>query len=92
MTWPGVALDDSYLVRLSYSWQDTAGRPLAVAWRLWTRLPVDVRPGEAIEIPLAVRLPPRPGAYRLEIVVRQGLQGLFETSGGAAAPTPVVVR
>ena len=56
------------------------------------RLPFDLRPGESIDVPVAVRLPPHAGDYRLEIVVRQGLQGAFDLSGPAAAPTPVVVR
>jgi hypothetical protein len=91
-TWPAVALDETYLVRLSYAWRDPIGRPLPFPWRHWTRLPVDLRPGESIDVPVAVRLPPYPGRYQLEIVVRQGLQGGFELSGLAAAPTPVVVR
>jgi hypothetical protein len=91
-TWPAVALDDAYLVRLSYAWRYAGGRPVPVPWRHWTRLPVDLRPGEAIDVPVAVRLPPRAGRYLLEIVVRQGLQGTFELSGLAAAPTPVTVR
>jgi hypothetical protein len=90
--WPAVALDDTYLVRLSYAWRDGLGRPLPFPWRHWTRLPVDLRPGESIDVPVAVRLPPYPGRYQLDIVVRQGLQGSFELSGLAAAPTPVVVR
>jgi hypothetical protein len=91
-TWPAVALDDTYLVRLSYLWRDAAGQPLPFVWRLWTRLPFDVRPGEAVDVPVAIRLPSGPGSYRLEIVVRQGLQGQFDASGPAADPTPVVVR
>jgi hypothetical protein len=90
-TWPAVALDDTHLVRLSYAWRDAAG-PVDLKWRLWTRLPIDLRPGESIEVPVAVRLPPRAGDYRLEIVVRQGLQGSFDVSGHAAAPIPVDVR
>lgn len=91
-TWPAVALDDSYLVRLSYAWSDASGQPLPLTWRLWTRLPVDVRPGEQIDVPLAVRFPPRAGAYQLAIVVRQGLQGSFDVVGPAAVPVPVAVR
>jgi hypothetical protein len=90
-TWPAVALDDTYLVRMTYVWSDASGRPLPIPWRLWTRLPVDVHPGQQIEIPVALRLP-GPGSYRLEIVVRQGLQGLFDVSGPAAGARPVVVR
>jgi len=90
--WPAVALDTTHLVQLSYAWTDSAGRPLSVPWRFWTRLPFDLRPGEDVDVPVAVRLPPRRGDYRLEIVVRQGLQGAFELSGPAAAPRPVVVR
>jgi hypothetical protein len=89
--WPSVALDDGYLVRLTYAWHDRSG-PLHLPWRLWTRLPADLRPGESIEVPLALRLPPTPGAYRLEVIVRQGLQGLFDVSGPGAAPRPVTVR
>jgi hypothetical protein len=93
-TWPAVALDETYLVRVSYAWLDAAGAPVPVPGRqrLWTRLPVDPQPGEVVELPVAVRLPPNPGRYRLEIVVRQGLQGLFEASGSASAPSPVVVN
>jgi hypothetical protein len=91
-TWPGVALDETYIVRLSYTWRSAAGDPWAIPWRLWTRLPIDVRPGEAVEVPLAVRLPPQPGDYRLEVVVRQGLQETFEVSGPASAPSPILVR
>jgi hypothetical protein len=91
-TWPAVALDTTHLVQVSYAWADSTGRPLPVPWRFWTRLPFDVRPGEEVDVPVAVRLPPRRGDFRLEIVVRQGLQGTFEVSGPAAAPRPVVVR
>jgi hypothetical protein len=91
-TWPAVALDTTNLVQLSYAWREPTGRPVTLPWRFWTRLPVDLRPGEAIEVPVAVRLPPRRGDYRLEIVVRQGLQGTFELSGPAAEPAPIVVR
>src|SRR6185503_7061101 len=73
-TWPGVALDETYLVRLSYTWRSATGDTLAIPWRLWTRLPMDVRPGEVVDAPVAVRLPSQPGDYRLEVIVRQGLQ------------------
>jgi len=91
-TWPAVALDDAYLVRATYAWHDAGGNPLPFKWRLWTRLPADVRPDETVDVPVAIQLPADPGAYRLEIVVRQGLQGTFELAGPAAEPMPVVVR
>ena len=91
-TWPAVALDDTQLVRVSYEWQDAAGAPLPVPWRHWTRLAADVRPGDTIDVPLAVQLPITPGDYRLGVVVRQGLQGTFALSGPAATAVPVTVR
>jgi hypothetical protein len=87
--WPAVARDDAYLVQLSYAWRDRAGNAIMIPWRLWTRLPVDLRPGEAIDVPLAVRPPGRPGSYGLEVVLRQGLQGLFELTGPGAVPIPI---
>jgi hypothetical protein len=91
-TWPAVALDTTHLVQLSYAWFDSAGRPVNVPWRFWTRLPFDPRPGETVDVPVAVRLPPHRGDFRLVIVVRQGLQGGFQLSGPAAAPRPIAVR
>jgi hypothetical protein len=91
-TWPAVALDDTQLVRVSYAWQDAAGAPLSVPWRHWTRLAADVRPGDTIDVPLAVQVPVTPGDYRLAVVVRQGLQGTFALSGPAATAVPVTVR
>jgi hypothetical protein len=89
--WPAVAVDETHLVRVSYAWQDGAGAAAADARRLWTRLPADLRPGEAIEVPLALRPPPRPGTYRLQLVVRQGYGAPFELTGEAAAPRTVTI-
>lgn len=91
-TWPAVAADDTHLVALSYAWQGEDGRTVPVSQRPWTRLPVDVRPGETIELPLAVRLPPRPGRYRLQVVVAQGYGEPFALSGTAAEPAAVRVE
>jgi len=87
--WPAVGVDGEDLVHLSYRWLDRGGRPLVARSALISGLPVDLRPGETIDVPLAFWLPLAPGDYLLEVVVEQG--GVrFETAGGAQAAVRVV--
>jgi hypothetical protein len=78
---------------VSYRWLDEVGRPFRAhwPWPLRTRLPVDLRANEAIELPLAVRLPRVPGIYQLQLVVDQGSRTPFDLSGPGAQPVNVTI-
>jgi uncharacterized membrane protein len=57
-----------------------------------TRLPFDVRPGEAIEIPVSVLAPKKAGKYQLRIEIDQSSDLPFELEGPGSAPLPVRVE
>ncbi len=91
-TWPALAVGDDALVQLSYRWFDATGQPLPTSQQpLSTRLPADLKPGEAITLPVAYRLPDTPGQYRFQVLLDQGQDAPFELSGSGAEPIPVTV-
>jgi SAM-dependent methyltransferase len=54
--------------RLSYRWRDADGM-LTLPAAEPTELPVDVRPGRGMSVPLWLRTPRRPGSYTLEVLL-----------------------
>jgi hypothetical protein len=90
--WPGVGVGDAGLVRVSYEWIDPRGRVVRLLPALRTPMPVDLRPGEAIDMPIAFHIPFVPGDYGFKVVVDQGPDAPFETTGPGAAPVGVAIR
>ncbi|HEU5473186.1 MAG TPA: class I SAM-dependent methyltransferase [Actinophytocola sp.] len=77
-------------LRLGNHW--LAGGEVAVQDDGRTTLPNDVRPGEAIEVPLPVMAPETAGEYELELDVVQEFVAWWGGVSGLTARTPVLVR
>ena len=78
-------------VQLSYHWLDPLGN--AIVWDgPRTLLPGVVRPGESVEIEVAVVAPRPPGSYRLAFDLVEELRFWFQEVGSAPLDLPVDVK
>jgi hypothetical protein len=78
-------------VQLSYHWLDGRGNPI-----VWdgdrTALPEPVAPGRRVRVPLGLRGPLPPGAYRLAVDLVEEFRFWFAEVGNAPLELDVVVR
>lgn len=79
--WHPAPADGPLAVNLNYRLLDGRGR---VRGQGRFALPRTARPGEPIDIRFAVRLPARPGTYRLIVTAWQPHNGYFADRGGGA--------
>ena len=78
-------------VQLSYHWLDPLGN--AIVWDgPRTLLPGVVRPGESVEIEVAVVAPRPPGSYRLAFDLVEELRFWFQEVGSVPLDLPVGVK
>ncbi len=92
--WPahGRAGDGYYQVNLGNIWRDAGGAVIEESGYIRSGLPVDVRPGEEVEVPLTIIAPQTPGEYTLEVDLVQEMVSWFHTKGSGTFKTKVRVE
>jgi hypothetical protein len=91
--WPAQGREDGYFqVNLGNTWRDAGGQPVEGAGYVRSSFPVDVRPGEEVELPLVVNAPARPGEYTLEVDLVQEMVAWFRDKGSVSFKTKVRVE
>lgn len=92
--WPAEGRDgDGYFqVNLGHVWRDAGGRKVEDAGYVRSSLPAAVRPGEEVELTLAVNAPKTPGEYALEFDLVQEMVGWFRDRGSQSFITTVRVE
>lgn len=79
-------------VRLGWRWWWGEQEELISDYSGRVDLPVPVRPGDSITLPVEVSLPEQPGAYSLQIDLVQELVAWFEKRGADRLLVPVTVE
>jgi hypothetical protein len=93
-TWPSLReIDDSERnwIRLGNHWLD-ANNKMLVRDDGRSALPLDLEPGEAVELSLTVAVPQTPGEYVLEIDMAQELVSWFKDHESKTAQLRITVR
>lgn len=78
--WPARGADGWYCVSVANRWRARTGE-LLVGDDARGALPADLRPGEAVEVPLAIRPPAEPGRVVLEVDMVQEGVAWFQDKG-----------
>jgi hypothetical protein len=87
-TWPAGKVKNQ--VNLSYHWLDST-RKMKVMDGVRTILPVDIAPGNSVDLQAKVKAPDRPGSYILQLTAVQETVAWFDKRGAKTLDIPVTV-
>jgi hypothetical protein len=93
-SWPaqGRKEDGYFQVNLGNIWYNSRGEVVADGAYVRTGFPVDVNPGEEVELPLTITAPRAAGDYILEIDLVQEMVSWFHDKGSESLKTKVNVK
>jgi hypothetical protein len=92
-TWPshGRAADGFFQVNLGNFWFDASNKRIEKNAYVRSGMPRDLKPGEEVEIPLAITAPDKPGDYTLELDMVQEMTTWFSEKGSITPKFKVTV-
>lgn len=93
VVWParGRSSDGFFQVNLGNNWFDDQNKRLEKHPYIRSGMPRDLRPGEEVEIPLAVTAPDKPGQYTLQLDMVQEMVTWFGEKGSVVPKFKVKV-